>query len=268
MLKKSIKFALHVFIIVFLTVSTQIGGFIYLMGILFIKRRTKRYRWKRIGLFCVLYLIATLVIVPLLAPIFGREKIKKLNHIDARTFITDVLNRNYVRPELNISLQKIAEGLDKKHKGIKLIYLDANFPFFNKFPLVPHLSHNDGKKIDISLIYTDKEGKLTNLKPSASGYGVFENPKPGAHNQIEKCLKKGNWQYDFTRFITFGTIHPNLSFSESATKDLILEILEQPTTGKIFIEPHLKTRLKLNNQKIRYHGCQAVRQDDHIQMEL
>ena len=78
--------------------------------------------------------------------------------------MTDLLNRNYVKPELNTSLQNIAKGLNKKHPGIKLVYLDANFPFFNKFPLLPHLSHNDGKKIDISLIYENEEGKLTNQK--------------------------------------------------------------------------------------------------------
>ena len=34
--------------------------------------------------------------------------------------------------------------------NIEIHYLDANFPFINKFPLLPHLSHNDGKKIDIT----------------------------------------------------------------------------------------------------------------------
>ena len=69
--------------------------------------------------------------------------------------MTNLMNRNYVRPELNTSLQKIGEGLSKKHKGIQVVYLDANFPFINKFPLLPHLSHNDGKKIDLSFIYAD-----------------------------------------------------------------------------------------------------------------
>ncbi|MFT5619364.1 MAG: hypothetical protein ACI85I_002607, partial [Arenicella sp.] len=39
--------------------------------------------------------------------------------------------------------------------------------------------------------------------------------------------------------------------------------------GKVFIEPHLKTRLGLENySKIRFHGCQAVRHDDHIHVQL
>ncbi len=33
-------------------------------------------------------------------------------------------------------------------------------------------------------------------------------------------------------------------------------------------KPHLKTRLKLSSAKIRFHGCQAVRHDDHIHVQL
>ena len=37
---------------------------------------------------------------------------------------------------------------------------------------------------------------------------------------------------------------------------------------KVFIEPHLKTRLNLTSNKIRFHGCQAVRHDDHIHLQV
>lgn len=267
MFKNIFKFIFHLLVIVFLTIITQIGGIIYLITVLIIKSKSSKYRLKRLAFFVLIYLVTTIFFVPIIAPIFGREKIKKFGHVEGRTFMTDLLNRNYVRPELNASLQIIAKGLNKKHPGIKLVYLDANFPFINKFPLLPHLSHNDGKKIDVSFIYSD-EGKVTNKKPSISGYGFFEGPKPKEYNQIEKCIEKGKWQYDFTKYFTFGTINSDLPFSERATKDLILEILKQPSTGKLFIEPHLKTRLKLKNQKIRYHGCQAVRHDDHIHFQL
>ncbi len=266
-MKKALKFVFDLFIILLLTVVTQIGGVVYLLT-LFVKPKTAFYRWKRLCAFVFLYLIATFLIVPSLAPLFGREKIKKQDYIASRTFMTDVLNRNYVRPEMNLSLQKIATALNKKHQGVKVIYLDANFPFINNFPLLPHLSHSDGKKVDLSLIYEDENNSITNKKPSVSGYGVYEAPKGGEHDQIKKCLRKGNWQYDFSKYLTFGTINSNLAFSEVGTRDLILEILKQPNTGKIFIEPHLKTRLGLRHQKIRFHGCQAVRHDDHIHFQL
>jgi len=247
---------------------TQLGGVIYFIAVLIVKRSSSKYRLKRLIIFALFYLIATLFFVPIFAPIFGREKIKKFEHVEARTFLTDLLNRNYVRPELNASLQRIAIELNKKHPEIKLVYLDANFPFINKFPLVPHLSHSDGKKIDISLIYKNDQGKLTNEKPTVSGYGFYEGPARGEYNQIKRCLEKGNWQYDFPKYLTFGTINSKLTFAEKATKDLILEILKQSSTGKVFIEPHLKTRLNLKNRKIRFHGCQAVRHDDHIHFQL
>jgi murein endopeptidase len=49
----------------------------------------------------------------------------------------------------------------------------------------------------------------------------------------------------------------------------LVEILaSEKSIGKIFIEPHLKTRLKLTTPKIRFHGCRAVRHDDHIHVQL
>jgi len=48
----------------------------------------------------------------------------------------------------------------------------------------------------------------------------------------------------------------------------MLKILQQPNLGKVFVEPHLKTRMKLVDSKIRFHGCGAVRHDDHIHIQL
>jgi hypothetical protein len=262
------RIIIHIIVIIFLTITTQIGGLIYIISILLINKKTKKRRIKRIGIFSVLYLFVTFLIVPNIAPIFGREKVRETELIGANTFFTKLMNRNYVKPKLNQTLNRISKGLNQKHKGIKLIYLDANFPFINKFPLLPHLSHNDGKKIDLSLIYQTKEGKLTNKKPSVSGYGVYEKPKENEIKQYKICKDKGYWQYDFPKYLTFGTINKEIEFSQNATKDLILNILKQKEIGKIFIEPHLKERMKLNNNKIRFHGCRAVRHDDHIHIQL
>lgn len=42
--------------------------------------------------------------------------------------------------------------------GTVTLYLDANFPFFDGFPLLPHLSHVDGRKRDIAYYYADSMG--------------------------------------------------------------------------------------------------------------
>lgn len=49
---------------------------------------------------------------------------------------------------------------------------------------------------------------------------------------------------------------------------MINVILEEKNLNILFLEPHLKNRLKLNNSKIRFHGCRAVRCDDYIHVEL
>jgi hypothetical protein len=36
----------------------------------------------------------------------------------------------------------------------------------------------------------------------------------------------------------------------------------------MIVQPHLKSRLKLKSTKIRFHGCKAVRHDDHIHIQL
>ncbi len=187
--------------------------------------------------------------------------------IQNQFLLTTLCNRNYVKPQLNKSLQTIAKQLQKKHPELQLIYLDANFPFIDKFPLLPHLSHSDGKKVDLSFIYTEDK-KLTNKKPATSGYGFFEQPKEQEYDQIEKCKLKGYWQYDFPKYLTFGSFNSDLEFSLKTSRTLIQLILQQPSTQKVFIEPHLKHRMQLKNTKIRYHGCRAVRHDDHIHFQI
>ena len=262
------RILIHIIVFCLLTIVTQVGGIIYLISILLIKKKTNKNRLKRLAIFSVLYLITTYLIVPKIAPLFGREKIKETELIDAKFFFFTLANRNYVRPELNKSLQSISIELNKKHKGIKLIYLDANFPFIDGFPLLPHLSHNDGKKIDVSLIYEESNRKITNKKPSISGYGAFEEPTSAEYNQISVCKKKGYWQYDFPKYLTLGTINTDIKFSNRGTQDLANLIVRENSTGKLFIEPHLKTRLNLTSSKVRFHGCRAVRHDDHIHFQL
>ena len=60
----------------------------------------------------------------------------------------------------------------------------------------------------------------------------------------------------------------NFPLNEQQTKTLVELFANQTAVGKIFIEPHLQTRLQLTSNKIRLHGCQSVRHDDHFHVEL
>jgi len=262
------KGILHLLIFIFLTVATQIGGFLYIIPFLLISNKVSKYKLKRTFFFITLYLTASFLIVPKVAPLFGRVKIENNKNLEAHNFLTKLFNRNYVTPKMQKVLTNISLKIKKESPSLKVIYLDANFPFFNGFPLLPHLSHNDGKKIDISFIYQTEKGINTNAKPSNSGYGIFVAPKNNENNQTNICKKKGFWQYDFTQYFTFGSFHSDLKISEKATKNLIIQILKEDAISKIFIEPHLKNRLNLRNSKIRFHGCGAVRHDDHIHFQI
>tara|TARA_R110002049_G_scaffold206269_1_gene376787 strand:+ start:30919 stop:31269 length:351 start_codon:yes stop_codon:yes gene_type:complete len=114
-------------------------------------------------------------------------------------------------------------------------------------------------------MYLNKNGKATDKKPSLSGYGIYVNSKDNSTSK--SCIENGYWQYDFSKYLTFGTIN-NLQLDKEKTKHLISQLLSIKQTQKIFIEPHLKELLGLNNEnKIRFHGCQAVRHDDHIHLQ-
>lgn len=259
------KLLAHIILFIVLTIITQVGGIVLLLALWLANVISLRFKAKKLILFTGLYMLATFLIVPLLAPQFGRERVKNTSQIKPANWGYVGLNRNYVVPAMNDLLQESAENLPKEI-GIK--YLDANFPFLNKFPLLPHLSHNDGRKIDIAFMYESPDGNLSQKKKSISGYGYFVAPKSSEYNQTEVCKSKGYWQYDGTRFAHFGKVNKNLQFSEAGTKTLINSFLQQKSTGKIFIEPHLKTRLRLNDSRIRFHGCRAVRHDDHIHLQL
>lgn len=265
-MKKYSNLLLNISVIVILTILTQVGGVIFMLT-WFVSQRLKiTWPGKFLTLFVALYWIFSFLIVPIVAPWFGRERIRNTDRIQPTSFMTSLLNRNYVRPELNTLLNHAVAQME--NNKIEIRYLDANFPFINGFPLLPHLSHHDGKKLDISLVYQSEDGTISNLKRSRSGYGVFEGPSPSEFDQVNQCLDQGYIQYDYPKYLSMGSINEQLIFSATATKQLIHALLKEPNLQKLFIEPHLKVRLGLENEKVRYQGCRAVRHDDHIHIQV
>ena len=272
-----LKFIFNLFIVLLLTVLTQVGGIVYILS-MFLYRHIDKFSSNkflksvnRITSFVILYCIATFLIVPIIAKAFGRERLPltEMNHLQPLNFLTCLLNRNYVKPELKQAAIEFSVEMNEKFPVTTVNYLDANFPFYDGFPLMPHLSHNDGKKLDLSFCYLDaKSGKATNECPSFIGYGISEEPLPGEINTADECAAKGFWQYSFLKKIVSQSNRVNYTFDGERTKKLIEIIASNSSITKIFIEPHLKERLKLTNTKIRFHGCRAVRHDDHIHVQL
>ena len=272
-----LKIALGLILICLLTAVTQVGGLVFLISLLTFGLIDKRLnkQWTRVTAkllsLTILYLIFVFVIVPLTAKSFGRVPLPVFEnrHLKPANIWTCLLNRNYVRPQLRDITYKVAESMNSKYPGTTINYLDGNFPFIDKFPLLPHLSHNDGKKLDLSFQYNDSQtGQMTSDIPSFIGYGICEEPKKGEENKPEDCDKKGYWQYNLLRDIVSQDNKDKFTFDNKRTKELVNSFASHDGLGKIFIEPHLKTRLGLTSSKIRFHGCQAVRHDDHIHVQL
>ena len=91
---------------------TQIGGFVYLLSAVISKKWNKKLKYKTLIIFTSLYFFSTFLIVPLISPVFGREKVKHSEKIKPTNYMTVLLNRNYVRPKLNDLLSNTAKKLN------------------------------------------------------------------------------------------------------------------------------------------------------------
>lgn len=267
----------RVILFLILTLLTQVGGVIYLINRVcykFIERKIQHrflQRLTKFSSFLIIYLLCTFFIVPVLAKPFGKVPLPmtESHSLQPKTILTVLLNRNYVRSEFRDAAFSVGDKMNAKYPGTVLNYLDANFPFFNNFPLFPHVGHNDGKKLDLSFCYNErKTGTPTNRVPASLGYGVCEEPMENEFNMPDDCEQKGYWKYSFMKKMVSQSNKADFTLNEEKTADLITFFAEEPLITKIFIEPHLVKRLNLQQSKIKFHGCHAVRHDDHIHVEM
>ncbi len=259
----------HFVVIVLLTIISQVGGLIwFLVFVAFLMFRRKTPFFIKLTSFLGIYLLSVLFVVPNLALINGRKQLpsSKNGIIMPHNPIYFFLNRNYVSTDLFDILFEAGNSLHNQDKNIKLVYLDASFPFFEGFPLFPHFSHNDGKKIDLCYAYR-KNGSLVNHGSSFSGYGNFIEPLSGEINQTEICKSNGNVQYDFSKYISIKD-YDDYIFDMETSKMIIETLLKSPRARSMFIEPNLKARMHLNDDRIRFAGCHAVRHDDHFHFQI
>ncbi|MEM6262239.1 MAG: hypothetical protein AAGI38_07015 [Bacteroidota bacterium] len=261
----------------FLTLVSQTGGILYLLWkpvATLMARKGKGIatnKWFRRSCFILLFAGVNLFVLPFLAEPFDRKALpifaSEAFPIKAGNVVYPIFNRHYVTPELYQTIQKVAVDLRAVNPDFTLVYLDANFPFIEDFPLLPHRSHNDGEKLDLCFVYQDEQEKPSFVCPGFLGYGHSEVPTSAEYDQPAVCTQKGYWQYSimYTYFPEIST----LKMASTHTKALIKALANHPKVRKIFLEPHLKSRLGLSSySKVRFHGCKAVRHDDHIHVEL
>lgn len=274
---QALKVFLSVLIFIVLTAITQVGGIIYLLWIpvgRLINKKIAQWFYRflaRLGSFLLIYLLFTFLIIPALAKKAGRVAlpVMETGHIQPLHFYTCILNRHYVKPELKEALLLAANKLHNQFSSTVINYLDAGFPFLDGFPLLPHLSHNDGKKVDLAFRYKDAvSGNPVNGSPSAWGYGVCEEPNAAEVSTATFCRMKGYKQYSAMKDFVSQADKKNYLFDEEQTRALIQNLVAIKTINTIFIEPHLKIRMDLDDKKIKFQGCHSVRHDDHIHVQI
>ena len=95
------KLVFHLLKTFLLTITTQIGGVVYLFTILIFLKRNRKF--KAVA-FIISYSIFSFLILPYLAPFFGRVKIKNTELIQPSSFIYVLANRNNVVAEFDLVL--------------------------------------------------------------------------------------------------------------------------------------------------------------------
>lgn len=246
-----IRLVIHTVVAVVLTITTQIGGIAWLFAAFF--RR-------KLLVFVVAY-VALMLASTWTAPLFGRVALSCLDGgpLQVQSWLYCALNRNYVSADLKAVLIDTANEMDQQFPGTVTLVLDANFPFFDGFPLFPHLSHDDGEKVDVAFFYRDETGYLPKATRSPIGYFAFEQ----GPTQCSQSWPTLRWDLN-----AMQALWPAFILDKDRNK-VILQILSRDErVGKIFVEPHVVQTLNAAHPKIRFQGCNAARHDDHIHLQL
>ncbi|MCW2302571.1 hypothetical protein M2324_000955 [Rhodovulum sulfidophilum] len=242
---------LHIGVIVFLTLLTQIGGIAWLMALAF--RRTL--------LAFVLFYVGLSAAAVWIAPGFGRVPLSCVERgpLAAQSWISCALNRNYVTPELADVLSDTAEEMHRRHPGTITLFLDANFPFFDGFPLLPHLSHDDGKKADLAFYYADSSGYRPGAVRSPIGYFAFEQ----GPTDCPSAWPTLRWDFN-----ALQPLWRDFRLEPDRNRAVLDVLSKDPRVGRIFVEPHLAESLGATGNVIGFQGCRAARHNDHIHLQL
>lgn len=275
MLKTVLRTAVHLGIVAVLTLLTQIGGLAYAVAWVirfWLFKRHRRSVVVLVGLFVVSYGVFWFAAMKI-APLAGRVPIACLAASNTEPVEQSVLycalNRNYVVPELARIVTDLAAHMDREFPGTETLVLDAGFPFIDGFPLLPHLSHKDGRKVDLAFYYRGIDGRyVPGVTKSPIGYWAFEEAPEG---NATPCPRSESWKslrWDMRWFRVFNS---DLQLDEDRTGEALRWLTtsgRKAGLSRILLEPHLKRTLRANSDIVRFQGCRAARHDDHIHIQI
>lgn len=266
-----VRAAAHLAVVAVLTAITQLGGLAWLIALAIRGRLRFAGAAGVLALFVVVYAGLSLG-ARQLSPLTGRTPLpcglQAPDRVARVSWFYCTLNRNYVDPKLKVAADALAAHMNARYPGTVTYALDGSFPFLDGFPLLPHLSHDDGRKLDLAFYYRDENGTPSNALASPIGYFAFEQPAPG---DPEPCAGRNDiltlrWDLDFLQ-----QYRRPVRLDEARTREAIRWLAEEGEAygvEKIFVQPHLQARLGLQHDRIRFQGCRAARHDDHIHFQL
>ena len=223
--------------------------------------------------FVVTFLVNALVVTPGLAALVERVPLPCVGDspLQPVTKWTCLFSRHYVTPALKTKLEALASDMAQRSPGDSVYYLDAGFPFGFGLPMLPHVTHLDGRAVDLAFAYqaespTSPTGFVPSEPPSPLGYGKFEPP---GDEEARPCA-----DVDSPLRWSFAWLQPLMSeaaMDRERTHAIIAWLLtdtNRPAVRRIFLEPHLRDRLALTDARVRFEGCDDTRHDDHLHVEL
>ena len=246
------RLALHALVILALTLLTQLGGLAWALALV------TRWRWR---VFPLTYLLVW-GLAQVLAPFAGREPLPCTGvPLRMQSPFYCVAMRNFVSPELADLARDAAAKVDAAYPGTVTLALDGGFPFLNGVPLLPHLSHDDGEKLDFAFYYQSADGTyLPGQTRAPLGYFAFETLAEQNCPPVALTLR---WDLR-----ALQPLYPDRRLEPARSTALARALLKDPRLGKMFLEPPLAARLGLADPKLRFQGCRAARHDDHIHIQL
>ncbi|MEM7242617.1 MAG: hypothetical protein AAF429_10570 [Pseudomonadota bacterium] len=236
---------------IFLTLLTQLGGLAWVAS---------RFFKRSILAFLILYTAISFLTV-WVAPNFGRVALPCASNpeLQMQSIFFCALNRHYTTPQLRTTLEDYAGQISAAHPNTETRILDANFPFIVGFPLLPHLSHDDGRKVDLAFYYERNGTYLPGTARSPIGYFAFQQG-------VTNCSDTGltlRWNLRWLQ-----PLFPKYDLDKTRMRTALQILQEDPRVEKLFIEPHILAELGVKGEKIRFQGCRAARHDDHIHFQI
>ncbi len=166
------------------------------------------------------------------------------------------LGRTWVTPQVRAALVETAAAFVRRHPGSVVTFMDASGASGKK-PFPPHLSHGDGREVDLAVFYRTPAGLELVQPPTLNGYGAYEPPRAGDPIACPPRKRPGDngdppasrpWRLD-----------------EGRTRDLLMLLSADSRVRRVLVEPHLKHRFGLDKDaRLRFAGCWAARHDDQL----